>query len=220
MSWTKKELRRSYQCDGKHLRDRRKAREWSQQQFARQAGYSERLISKAEAGGHLTVATLEVLAQTLSIESSPVFTEDLIASPEALARSFHYAVHHLQTEMFERVQHFIDENVVFHIHGDPTEVTFAGIYHGLPGFRKAIELFFRTMCVPGEELESSYEYFTSDDEVVILGETMIHPIGQPREEPTPISQLMKFRDGKLVHFEDRYDIGEAGSAPNRNDRAN
>jgi len=112
--------------------------------------------------------------------------------------------------MFERVKHFIAEDVVFHIHGDPSEIRFAGIHHGLEGFRNAIEIFFQTMEIPEEEkFDSSYDYFTDQDEVIILGKTMIHRIGQPRNEPKPISQLMKFRNGKLVHFEDRYDIGEA-----------
>lgn len=220
MSWTKQETRRSYQCDGQHLREIRKSRKWSQLEFARHAGYSERLISKAEAGGHLTAAALEVFAQTLTTESSPVFPEDLIVSPEALARSLHYAIHHLQTEMFKRVEHFIDPSVVFHIHGDLSEVPFAGIYRGMDGFQNAIEIFFRTMIVPEDEVADSYEYFTDGDEVVVLGNTMIHPVDRPRKEPKPISQLMKFRDGKLFHFEDRYDIGATDQVKrnaNRND---
>ncbi len=212
MSWTKKESRRSYQCDGQHLRSKRKARNWSQRQLARNAGYSERLISKAEAGGQLTLATLEVLAQTLSTETETVFPEDLIGSPEALARSFHYALHHLQTEMFERVKHFIDDDVVFHIHGRGTEVPFAGVYHGLEGFREAIDIFFRTMEIhTEEEFDETYQYFTNHDEVIILGETNIHPIGQPLKKPKPVSQLMRFVNRKLVFFEDRHDIVGATS---------
>ena len=136
-----------------------------------------------------------------------MFPEDLIVSPEAVARYFHYAIHHLQTKMFDRVEHLIDSDIILHIHGDVSEVPFAGSYHGLTGFRNAIEIFFQTMTIPEDEVGDSYEYFTAGEEVIILGETTIHPVGQPRETPKPISQLMKFRDGKLVHFEDRHDIG-------------
>jgi hypothetical protein len=165
------------------------------------------LVSKAEAGGQLTVATLEVLAQTLNTETTPVYPEDLIGSPEALAKSFHYAIHHFQTNMFERVKHFIDDEVTFVIHGDVAEVPLAGIYEGLSGFQSAIETFFHTMEIPEEEkLNRSYQYFTSQNEVIILGETYIHPIDKPRTTPQPVSQLMRFRDRKIVHLEDRHDI--------------
>ena len=148
-----------------------------------------------------------MLAQALSTVPHPVFPEDLIGSPEAQAKSFHYAVHHFQTEMFERVKHFIDDEVTFHVHGDISEVPFAGIYHGLEGFREVIEIFFRTMEIPEKEKSNAtYQYFTDHDEVIILGETNIHPIGRPPKVPKPVSQLMRFRDRKLVHFEDRHDI--------------
>ena len=207
MSWTKKELRQSYHCNGELLKKTRTSRNWSQRRLAQHAGYSQRLISKAEAGGRLTVATLEVLAQALSTATHTVFPEELIGSPEALAKTFHYAVHHFQTEMFDRVKHFIDDEVIFHIHGDRAVIPFAGIYEGLDGFRDAIETFFRTMEIPEKEkLSRTYEYFTDHDEVIVLGETNIHPVGHPRQKPKPVSQLMRFRDRKLVHFEDRHDI--------------
>ena len=211
MSWTKRDPKRSYQCDGTQLKKIRSSRGWSQRLLAQKAGYSERLISKAEANGQVTVDALEILAQTLTTDAEPVFPEDLIGSPEGLARSFSYAVYHLQNKMFDRVKHFIHEDVVFYIHGDRTEVPFAGTYRGLDGFETAIETFFRTMEIPEEEKNSrTYDYFTNQDEVVVLGETNIHPVGHPRKEPKPVSQLMRFKDGKLIHFEDRYDISRTG----------
>ena len=101
MSWTKRDPKRSYQCDGTQLKKIRSSRGWSQRLLAQKAGYSERLISKAEANGQVTVDALEILAQTLTTDAEPVFPEDLIGSPEGLARSFSYAVYHLQNKMFD-----------------------------------------------------------------------------------------------------------------------
>jgi transcriptional regulator with XRE-family HTH domain len=64
--------------NGSHLRSLRQSRGWTQVEFGRLAGYSERLIRKAESGGNLLLETIEDLATALSQTNEVVSSESLI----------------------------------------------------------------------------------------------------------------------------------------------
>jgi transcriptional regulator with XRE-family HTH domain len=70
---------RSFDVDGQQLRLLRAARGWTQLQAAEQAGFSDRLIRKAESGGPLETQTLAVLAQLYSTPQRPLTPGDLLA---------------------------------------------------------------------------------------------------------------------------------------------
>ena len=148
MTWTRQELKESYTCNGDYMKYLRKRRGWSQRELKNASGYSERLISKAEAGGSIVLATLIDLAQTLSTPQEIVLPEQLMFHPIAIAKSMTHATYVLQRNMVSRMQHLIAEDFVLEVAGDLRAFPFAGRYVGIEGFREATDQFFSCMEVP------------------------------------------------------------------------
>jgi steroid delta-isomerase-like uncharacterized protein len=70
---------RSFRVRGGLLRLLRLAREWSQEEAADEAGLSDRLIRKAEAGGPIRPNTVAALAKAYGSREAPLCAEDLLA---------------------------------------------------------------------------------------------------------------------------------------------
>ena len=205
MSWTKRELKRSYPCNGKLLKQLRQQAGLSQRKLAKQSGYCDRLISKAEAGGSVAISTLEVLAQTLSTKARVVFVEELTTDPIAIAKSFTHALYKHRDNFIERISHLVTEDAVFHIAGNPSKDRYAGVHYGIKGFKFAMDEYFRVMEVSANvDYSQWYEYFAVNDDVVVWGQSWFHPKGAPHKAPVAITQRLKFRDGKIFSFEERF----------------
>lgn len=209
MTWTRQELKESYTCNGDYMKYLRKRRGWSQRELKNASGYSERLISKAEAGGSIVLATLIDLAQTLSTPQEIVLPEQLMFHPIAIAKSMTHATYVLQRNMVSRMQHLIAEDFVLEVAGDLRAFPFAGRYVGIEGFREATDQFFSCMEVPvNVDHTQCYDYFECPDNpnvVVVWGKSWIHPIGKPLEKPLDITQRIEIRDNKVCYLESRYD---------------
>ena len=205
MPWTKRELKRSFPCNGKLVQKLRLDKGWSQKTLARQSGYSERFISKAESGGSLTAVSLEDLALTLSSSDRRVFPEELTTDSIAIAKSFTHALHFYRGDFVDHILHLVNEDTVFRIAGDPVERPFAGIHHGVEQFRQAVDLFFQYMEIP-EDIDPNdcYEYFAENDDVIVWGQSWFHPKGEPEKAPVAVTQRLKFCDGKIISFEERF----------------
>ena len=113
MTWTKRELKQSFPCNGAYIKYLRKRKGWSQKQMVQASGYSVRLISKAESNGRIVYATLADLAQALSTDSEVVHPEQLIFDPVGVARFFTYAVYVLQRNMLDQVGHLITDCLLY-----------------------------------------------------------------------------------------------------------
>ena len=72
--------------NGQHLRQLRMERGMTQLQLARAAGYTERLIRKAEKSGRLDIATIHDLAEALSQSGENVSLGHLLHDNLAIAR--------------------------------------------------------------------------------------------------------------------------------------
>lgn len=208
MCWTKRELKKSYQCNGKRIRDLRLAKNWTQRKLAKLSGYSERLIGKAESGGSLTVATIRDLATTLSQPDALIHPEDLMESYIGYVKTFVDAMYDDGPDMLQRVRHFIDDNAVLIIPGDP-EIPFAGNHVGLAGFERAIASFFSLMEAPPKKndgTDRTYQFYQLENDVLVWGDSWIHPIGKPLDEPINVTMRFRFRLGKLSLLESRFDV--------------
>ncbi len=80
--WFQNENRRgaklTSRCNGPLLKHRRVSSQLTQSELAKAAGFSERLIVKAEAGGTLSTNTLQIIAQApTDTGSANVAIEDL-----------------------------------------------------------------------------------------------------------------------------------------------
>ena len=203
MAWTRTNLPRSYPCNTSFLKFYRNRRNWTQKQLAERVGYSERLIRKAESGQSISISTIDELATVLSSDETKIYPEDLITCHESLARAFTEAWYSKQQHMADVIKHFVHDDTRFHILGDQRCLPFAGCYRGPDDFSRAAGQFFSKMEVPaGHDFKTYYKYVARGLEVSVWGESWIHPIGAPLNQPVPITQRFRFERGKLHTFVD------------------
>ena len=203
MSWSKSELKRSYPCNPELIKFLRRKKGWSQKQLAKEAGYCERLICKAESGGSIASGTIEVLAKTLSTPELKLFPEDLISDPVALSKKFIEAIHTLQRDMVKGIAHFThprgEFNFVQCAKGD-----YAGNYRGLAALNEAAEKFFGAQSfVKGQDFESSYQYYGDANEVVAWGTSTICVTETGELIDINITLRFFYEKGMLCRIEDR-----------------
>lgn len=173
--------------------------------MATKSGYSERLISKAESGQPISTEAIEVLAQTFATKESPVYPEDLITDVLQMAKTFIKTTYQDHSNFFKTINRFLDDDIVFNISGDVSEIPFAGRHCGREGVRRAIEILFSVVQPPENfDEEPHYQFTVNGNDVFITGHTWLHPIGFPTP-PIKIAIQMKFRRGKLYYYEDWLD---------------
>ena len=137
-------MRRTETCNGNRLAELRTSLGFSQSALAEKAGYSERLIRKAESGESVTFKAIESIAQALSVNGNVTHAEDLICNPTQLVKQFLHAFANFEAEMVSHVQHFIDENFVLYCAGDQANIPFAGEWNGVEGLDQWVRCFFNT----------------------------------------------------------------------------
>ena len=197
---------RSHACNATLVAYFRQRKGWTQKELAAASGYSERLINKAESGRPISTSAIDVLAEALSTPEGPVAFEDLVSDPLALAKAYMAGLYVHQKNIIGAIRHFLDEDIVFRIAGDPNLIPFAGEYRGIAEMERGFEIFYSIMEVPKDhDYEACFTYIAQGLDVVVVGDSWIHPIGVPLDKPVHLSHRMKFRKGKLYHFEDVYD---------------
>ena len=72
---------RSMPCNGKLISQLRKAIGWTQGDLARRAGFTERLIVKAEASQSIAPSTLSIIAEALTEGGAAVVLQELSVDP-------------------------------------------------------------------------------------------------------------------------------------------
>ncbi|MBA2114942.1 hypothetical protein HOV93_21140 [Planctomycetes bacterium FF15] len=186
---------------------------WTQADLAKRAGYSERLISKAEAGVPIAMDTIVDLADAFSeINEVRVYWEDLASDPIKLAHRYLEALHFYQKDVVDHLSDFMHEDVVFRIAGEPSKIPFAGEHVGIDAVRNSFNIFFSVLEVPENyDYSNDYQIIGQGPNAIIWGESWIHPIGKPLERPIRVSNLLMFRRGKLVFLDDCFDTA-AGAA--------
>ncbi len=203
MSWSKSELKRSYACNPELIKYLRGRKKWSQKQLAKESGYCERLICKAESGGSIASATIEVLAKTLSSKDMKVYPEDIISDPIALAKKFIEAVHTLQRDLVKGIAHFTDPSGEFKFvqcaKGD-----YPGTYRGIAALNEAAGKFFEAQSfVEGQDYKSNYQYYGEGNEVVAWGTSTIRVVETGELIDIDITLRLFFEKGRLHRIEDR-----------------
>jgi steroid delta-isomerase-like uncharacterized protein len=78
---------RSFAVSGTLLSELRASRDWTQQEAAHKAGFSDRLIRKAEAGKKIDVHTITILAKLYSTSDRVLTPQDLLAEPRSPSSS-------------------------------------------------------------------------------------------------------------------------------------
>lgn len=128
--------------DGELLRRLRIDCMMSQAELARRAGYSARLVRKAEAGKSLAIETVHSLVETLREAGAKVSFAYLTKSHLGLARMFVESYDRFGRGMVNEIAGVVSSDFVFQYPGNPEQICFAGDWVGLNGLRRFLELFF------------------------------------------------------------------------------
>lgn len=194
----------SLSVNGELIRDLRKLRGWTQEQLADLAGYTPRLIRKAEAGGPVHVDTIEVLAATLSSVAAPVSPETLTTDLQAIARRFAISYAHDERQIASRSSAIFAPNVVYNMAGDPEQIPFAGRYHGLDGIDRWATAFFDTFSRPLKDLYRP-QLYQAGTAVLAVGHDAVNVPGDSQIHYSVTVVRFEFERGKIVLADNDYD---------------
>lgn len=193
-------------CNGETIRSLRRALGWTQAELAQKAGYSVRLIQKAESGGSLAPTTLEVLAQTLKSDEMCVTVSDLSATPLTVVQEFISLLNEHVGETGVAAQHLLAEDISVWCAGDPQEVPFAGEYLGIKNVIEFFRTFSAVLTASPEGLLQNVRYLANGPIVVCWAEAYAHVEGMPGPMPTVwVNHRYEVRSGKIVRFENHFD---------------
>ncbi len=147
---------RGMAVSGQRLRQLRLLAGFTQAELATHAGYSERLIRKAEAGGVVSPKTLSDLAEALSNDLRQVQVADLCSSPLAIAKQFVEAYDRYGRAMLADCGQLLAKDFVFQCAGDPKS-SLSGEWRGRHGFQQWLDRLFSlaSRCNSGN-LQATY----------------------------------------------------------------
>jgi transcriptional regulator with XRE-family HTH domain len=148
---------------GERLRELRTSCGLTQVELARLAGYSERLIRKAESGGSLSLATIADLAEALSSYHRWVSPAELCCSHEALARLFVNSYDEHERLMLDYCRHVLADDFVFHFAGEARSAL-AGEWLRAAGLQAWLDEFFAMVTRPVRRC-LQVSYLTDENEV-------------------------------------------------------
>jgi transcriptional regulator with XRE-family HTH domain len=202
-----KKSTRFIEINGRELRSRRLARGWTQLQLARSAGYSERLIRKAEKGGTLDIATIQDIAEALSAPDHAVSVDSLTVDIAAIAKRWVESWEQLEVRMVPEVESLLAEGFEFVCPGEPGIVPFTGTFKGTDGMQEWLDLYFS--CVQRTK-NIEVEYMVGED--TVLARWLEHGtfLGMPAP-PVRINMHFRFIDGLIVRIVDDYDTQTAAT---------
>ena len=201
---------RNVEANGELIRQIRRRLGWTQTDLAKKAGYSERLISKAEAGKSVAASTLKDICSTFAEAGAEITIDDVAFDPVAKAREFIKGMYIHKADVIDQCQDFISDDVIVDINGDPNIFPFAGHHVGIEAARNAFRAFYSVLQPPEDMSElDAFQFVSTGTGVVVWGDTWTHPIGRPITEPVRLAIRMDFRNGLLVHFDDRFDVSTA-----------
>lgn len=208
MHWKYPPTSRTLACNGEAIRHLRARRGLTQAELASLAGYSRRLVAKAEAGQSVNTATIEVLCEALSTAESPVTPEELVVSPRDIARRIIEAYAKHERQCVAHCSEYLAEDLQVVAPGDPTVLPFAGDRESIDGFDDFWGAFFSVMDRPDKKIVLEHLRIVADgNEVAVLTKENCTFLGAGGQgPPIPICVLMTFEHGKLVRFEDHFNV--------------
>lgn len=205
---------------GESLRNFRILRGLTQTELAKQAGYSERLVRKAEAGGTLSMNTIEDLAEALSCQDRKVVSSDLCSFPEAIARKFVDCYDEHQQQMLDCCADLLAGDFVFHCAGEPNSLV-AGEWRGVDGFQAWLDKLFSIAHRPQRKILQA-SYLTAQDLVTAHYEDRFAAADQSQHVMW-VNWHFTIRRGLIERIENEFDtslalkleaIAAASSHPN------
>ncbi len=209
MAWLEtRKLKRSLPVNGEMLRFLRNRRGWTQEDLASKAGYSERVVRKAESSGGLHPDTIEILAEALSGPDWTVDPEDLITTPEALARTVINAYRNQERQVVANVQGLLHDELKVYAAGEEVGLPFAGGYDGADGFDEFFGKYFNAFIRPDKQFFQP-TFFARGNEVILHGQEAVKAVDSDEIISSWIFIKFTFERGKLIRYENFYDTAKA-----------
>lgn len=171
----------------------------TQTELARRAGYSVRLVSKAENGAPISRTTAEDLAEALEVG-----VDVIVFDPEKTAETFIGFMHVTPEFLLKKIPEMFHPDCVVNMAG-PEEIPFSGVYHGIEGATKCFSIFYDVLEIPDRDNMASYEFYGYEDFALAHGDSWLHPKGMPLAQPMKVSLKFKFKDSKILRFDDLFD---------------
>jgi DNA-binding XRE family transcriptional regulator len=198
---------RSVRINSMLLRQLRIDRGLTQRELAKLAGYSERLIRKAETGGCLSIETIQNIAEALVGEDGQATVQRLSLDILTVAKQWVTAFDTLGQGMVPHVKHHLATDFIFVCPGDPTVAPFIGTWHGADGLQQWLDRFFGV-----------FRRRPLTDATFAVGENSVHArfwesgyIGEQLCGPIRINMHFQFNDEGLIRrIDDDYDT-QAGA---------
>lgn len=194
------------------IRSLRRQLGWSQAELGRRAGYCERVIRKAEAGGSLSINTIENLVQTFVTNNLQVTTRELIYSEDILAQRFLSSYDSLGLGMLKDAEPFLTEDFVFHIPAEQSILEIAGTYEGKTRFQEFLNQFFSHFKRKTDSLTPTY--LTGKGRVVAHFDEQLEYQGTALP-PVWVNLHFYFRGGQISRVEAQFDYALALAAIER-----
>ena len=183
--------------DARKLRSLRIQLGWTQGDLARIAGYSERLIRKAEASGTLSIITIRDIAEALSSCGRTITVDELTLDLLAIAQQFLHSYDSHGKAMVYRCEHLLAEHFVFCNSAQNFDAMFSGSWSGIEGLQQFADLFFANFDRQSNSLEPTFQYL--DSHVSARYVEMLTYRG--RELPVVVNLKVQFKKGLICHIE-------------------
>ncbi len=188
------------------LKRLRQFRGWSQRELANKAGYTDRLIRKAESGGSLDQETICNLAEALSIEGDVVSIHSITVGQLSMAKQFIDAYDIYGQTMLQHVESILADNFVFHVPGNPNDAPFIGDWYGKTGLKDFLTTFFGMVSRNPGTLKAVYTVGHNT-----VSTRYVDTLFVPNQPPTVlwVNMHFYFDNGLIVRAEDQYDTKTA-----------
>ena len=170
---------------------------WTQADLARVAGYSERLVRKAEAGGTLSIGTIRDIAEALSACGRTISVGDLTLDLSAVATQFLQCYDAYGKSMPYRCEHLLAEDFVFCNYAHHVDVKLSGTWMGSYGLEQFMELFFGSFERSFNSLKPTFEYRKN----LVLARYSDMLVNRGKEFPMAVTQTYQFHRGLICRID-------------------
>lgn len=202
-------ISRYYSVNGRALRKVRLDCQLSQSELGKRAGYSERLVRKAESGGSLELETIQCLVEALRLLGAEISVEQLLYDQLAMAKTVVEGYDKLGPNMMKDIAHLLTPDFIWYCPGDPKNTPFAGEWRGANGLQEWLDIFFGTFTrMPGS---LHPEYTVGNNHVCAHYSDTLYLKGVALP-PFWVNLHFVFRNGLIRRIDDQYDTKAASES--------
>jgi transcriptional regulator with XRE-family HTH domain len=200
MPWLRNPHEQTLPVNGELVCYYRQLRGWTQGQFAETAGYSRRLVSKAEANGVLRRETISDLADSLSIPGSTVTPEDLVSDPQFIGWKFIELFAKRERAFVRYFQDALAEDAICYVSGSVKKIPFAGRYVGNEGMQEYADRFFGMMQRPRKLIFVESATVMHQGNLVMIDSCDVWKLPDAPPFEGSVQVVLNFERGKIVHI--------------------